>query len=202
MAVVAAPVLLSGCASQPLQNRRYDEKVSSILVSQDRKHIVFFGASHHYVFDTPPDLIQAFDSPLKSRLRAHFSSFTVKVDRSVEGHIYFHVDRNKETNESIFDIGRQLPREWSPNGTENFVTAKPIVIRGKRYESAPDIQPGVTQRLNHIYSVSINEVSEPAVKEVQNYSSSPISNLPNGLLMIFLIPLLPFIGGICFVCGR
>ena len=84
-AVGCATIALGGCATavnEP-QERTSTETVSSILVTEDKKTIVFLGKSHTYIFEAPVKLISAFSASFYSALSANMH-FSVHNDRSGE----------------------------------------------------------------------------------------------------------------------
>ena len=80
-AAAGGSVLLGACAGtggaaqEKKPQRRYTETISSVLASQNERHIVAIGRDHHYVFEVPEQLARALRSPLRTQLTAAFTPF-------------------------------------------------------------------------------------------------------------------------------
>lgn len=79
----------SGCGNPPRPHwkQNYMEKVDEVLVTEDRRQIVFLGEGFHYVFDADPVLSRVLGRSVQRELAASFSPFVVEHDRSITGQV-------------------------------------------------------------------------------------------------------------------
>ncbi|MBI2732080.1 MAG: hypothetical protein HYX44_01830 [Aquabacterium sp.] len=76
----------TGCSSTPkLTRQTYTEKVSTVMITQDKKQFVILGERYHYIFAAPEDLVALLGSPLKAKAAARFQPFLVTVDGVTTG---------------------------------------------------------------------------------------------------------------------
>jgi hypothetical protein len=192
----STPILLGGCASAP-ETRYYDETVSSIMVSTDKKHIVFFGTRYHYIFDMPARLPALLESPFRDKMKANFTGFQVYSKRTMTGDLSIEIDMSGEGPEAVAAIRKLIPDK--NNDLPAYVARTDrIKMRGKRYDSKSDLQPGQAQKLNRPYTVRLTEY--PSDKETRAYEESPVRKMTDGALLIMFVPLIPLMGGLCFNC--
>lgn len=79
-------LLLAGCTTPAIESRHYyTEKVSSILISQDKQKIVFIGKPYHYIFDAPAGIVATVERPFHAKVSGELSEFHVDVNGNVSG---------------------------------------------------------------------------------------------------------------------
>ncbi|MDO8789894.1 MAG: hypothetical protein Q7J42_17600 [Sulfuritalea sp.] len=191
---VAISLIASGCATSPPPNRTYNENMSAIMLSADKKKIVFFGKEHHYVFDMPVRLIEILDSQLRPKLEATFYWFRVLPDRTVTGEIMLSVSTpDGAFNESNREVLRVLAphTRHTINQAAIVVRSEGISIRGHRYANQSGIEPAESQKLNRTYQVTLTEW--PTTQELAEYNSSPVKKMSDGVMSVLYIPLTPIV---------
>jgi hypothetical protein len=72
----------TGCATNAVLDKMndvvtYTEEVSSILISEDGKQLVFIGNNYHYIFDVPEQLLLTLKSSFSKSISAHFGKFRI-----------------------------------------------------------------------------------------------------------------------------
>src|SRR5262249_9488123 len=118
-----AAALASGCASSrpPAAPHTYTETISSLLVSEDGKHIAAIGSNHHYIFGAPELVVRAMRSPLHPRLQASFSVFHVDVTGKVGGEYAIELPAGASADDQAAAQAVGLVREadgrWDASGT-------------------------------------------------------------------------------------
>ncbi len=82
-----------GCATNAVLDKMdddlviYTEEVSSILVSEDGKQLVFIGNNYHYIFDVPEQLLLTLKSSFRKSISAHFGKFRIGKNNNIEGKV-------------------------------------------------------------------------------------------------------------------
>lgn len=195
----ALPLLgLGGCATEALykkisekEYRDYKEPVSQILVSGDGKKIVVLGETYHYIFDTPPKLIEILDSPLHPKLSAVMHQFDAKPDGSIEGSFILWMPKDAT------DTDEQLAQSYGFRKRKGEGASMTFALGGKRYSAKGFTVPatGQIKQFNMPYSVSIREELPTGGKAALTLLT-PVTVAADGALVILgvagAIALIPF----------
>jgi len=83
---------VTGCATSAVLDEMddvviYTEEVSSILVSEDEKQLVFIGNNYHYIFDVPEQLLLTLKSSFRKSISAHFGKFRIGKNNNIKGKV-------------------------------------------------------------------------------------------------------------------
>jgi hypothetical protein len=191
-AVVSA-ALAAGCASSPppAAPKTYTETVSSLLLSEDGKHIAAIGASHHYIFGAPELVVRAMRSPVHPRLQASFSVFHVDATGKVTGDyaIDLPADASADDQREAQAIGlvREADGHWGAAGT----------LVGQRYTGWAYKFGREKEALNHPYTITFTNDASTADQVVDD-AATPIRVAADGIQLIYYAPLAPIILPIIF----
>ena len=200
-AVGCATIALGGCATavtavttvdEP-QERTSTETVSSILVTEDKKTIVFLGKSYTYVFEAPVELISAFSASFYSALSANMH-FLVRDDRFgefINARIVLTVadSASAEQKEAAIAAGYQKSPVTGfndANGKFQFsdsLYSLTVRFKGKRF-GATDITGMQLQKLNRTYMVKVTEFEIVTGKTQPDDEPSPLRRGLNGILFL------------------
>lgn len=190
LALAAAGVLAACATSQPepLVIKTYHETLSSLLLSQDRQHLVVIGEHHHYIFDTPPALVAALESPLHARMEGELGRFTVAADGRTEGDyaLILPVDLTEAERAQAVTLGFQA----DPVQTGGLRLAGHVT--GQRYLQGTVKANRVRTTLNHPYTVEI-QAEQPRSEQVANALVTPVSTAANGVNLLYYVVLAPII---------
>jgi len=82
----------TGCATNAVMDKMdsvvtYTEEVSSILISEDGKQLVFIGNNYHYIFDVPEQLLLTLKSSFRKSISAHFGKFRIDKNNNIKGKV-------------------------------------------------------------------------------------------------------------------
>ena len=191
VSVVAA--LVSGCASAPppAVPKTYDETISSLMISEDGKHIAAIGASHHYIFGAPELVVRAVRSPIHPRLTATFSTFHVDVTGKVTGDytIALSAGASADDQRAAADIGliHADDGHWGASGT----------LAGQRYTGWAYKFGREQAALNQTYTIQFTNDASTADRIVDD-AATPIRIAADGVQLIYYAPLAPIIIPIIF----
>ena len=193
VAIVAAFALsLAGCASSQHPQYRYQETFSSVLISQDNKHLVAVGKTHHYVLDAPPPLVEALHSGLHSQLKAEFSTFRVDPTATVTGDytLLLAGDLPPAAQKTAADLGfvRDASGTWRENGH----------LQGRRYSGWTYKMGEHQEKFNQPYTVDVVVEAHHGDAVVQSLDT-PIRVAADGVQMIYYAPLAPLIIPVIFL---
>ncbi|RQP25808.1 hypothetical protein DZC73_01715 [Albitalea terrae] len=179
----------AGCAQAPTAPRstpiqHYSETISSVLISQDRRHLVVIGDHYHYVFDTPAHFAELLASPLHQKVSATLSEFHVSREGDITGRFTLDMDadlslRDRDTAQALGFVqvdARHLVQYGEMRG-RRFVGS---ALRADRQRSA----------LNHPYTIEIS-AEEPVGSQVADRLSTPITVTSDGILLLYYVALSP-----------
>ena len=65
----------------------YTEEVSSILISEDEKQLVFIGNNYHYIFDVPEQFLLTLKSSFRKSISVHFGKFRIGKNNNIKGKV-------------------------------------------------------------------------------------------------------------------
>jgi hypothetical protein len=191
VSVLAA--LAAGCAGSPppAAPKTYTETISSLLVSEDGKHIAAIGARHHYIFGAPELVVRAVRSPIHPRLTATFSTFHVDVTGKVTGQYALSLapDASADEQRAAAAIGlvQAADGHWGAGGT----------LSGQRYTGWTYKLGREQAALNHPYEIEFTNDASTADRVVDDVAS-PIRVAADGVQLIYYAPLAPIIIPIIF----
>jgi len=184
----------TGCSSTPKVIRQtYTEKVSTVMITQDKKQFVILGERYHYIFTAPEDLVALLGSPLKAKASARFQPFLVTVDGVTTGDFHLTLPAGLSEAEAeqakAMDFQRQPDGSWWHDGT----------LEGKRYIQGHTLRTGrIHANLSHTYEVSV-EAEETAGEKAAQDLASPIASTADGMLMIYFAVLVPILIPLIFL---
>ncbi|KAB0580600.1 hypothetical protein F7Q92_13595 [Ideonella dechloratans] len=188
---LAAAGVLAGCAAnQPetLVLKTYHETLSSLLLSQDRQHLVVIGEHHHYIFDTPQALVAALESPLHARMEGELGRFSVSADGRTEGDyaLLLPTDLDEADRARAAALGFQpdpaRPGGWRLAGH----------VAGQRYLQGTVKANRIRTTLNHPYTVEI-QAEQPRSEQVANALVTPVTTAANGVNLLYYVVLAPIL---------
>jgi len=182
-------VLGSGCSSAPKVTRRtYTEKVSTLLMSHDKKRLVILGERYHYVFDAPPDIVALLASPLKARASARIQPFHVDLDGGTAGRYSLLLPDTLSEDEARQAQAMGFARD--PQGAGWQLDNQ---LEGRRFIQGNTVRAGRTKEtLSHQYEVSVEAEETRGEKAAQDLAS-PIAVTADGMLMVYLAVLVPIL---------
>jgi len=187
----SAASAVSPAASAPATGKTYTETISSLLLSDDGKHIVAIGASHHYIFEAPPLVVRAVRSPVHPQLSASFSTFHVDVAGKVSGQytIVLPAGASPQAQQGASDIGLVHADDghWGATGT----------LAGQRFTGWTYKVGKERQTLNQPYTITfVNDAS--TADRIVDDAATPIRATADGVQLIYYAPLAPIILPIIF----
>ncbi|MDM8567692.1 hypothetical protein QUF74_18855 [Candidatus Halobeggiatoa sp. HSG11] len=186
---VSTVATLSGCVTRSMHAGKrsyYDEKVSSILITEDKSTIVAISDRYHYVLASSAHLISILNSPIHKNIEARFTTFGVDDDNSLRGRIDLSakLQRPEDIEEAV-----RLGFHNNSRGIK-----QQIVITGTRY-SANNFKNTKTVPLNKEYTIVVSEpegFAKKAVKIAATPLTVAVDGVLYGALLIFGVPLLVF----------
>jgi hypothetical protein len=189
LAHAGAGLALTGCAGAPSQpaSRRYTETISSVLASQDHRHLVVIGKDHHYVFEAPELLVRALQSPAHAQLNAAFTPFHVDKQGGITGEVTLRLPAgaSPEAQRAATDIGLQPQADGSWAATTR--------LAGRRYASWAYKRPGQQQeKLGQPYTIEIT-TDETASEALVDKSVTPVRVAADGVQLVYYAVLAPVI---------
>lgn len=185
---------LAGCASATApggapaapRTRSYTETISSVLISDDGKHLVAIGKRHHYIFDAPPVLVRALQSKAHPGLTAIFSPFHVDLHAHIEGDVTLQLPADASDDERREAEAAGLARQ--SDGTCQWTGH----LTGQRYTGWTYEVATQRDKLNRAYTIEIN-TDETAGSRIVDEAATPIRVAADGVQLIYYAPLAPII---------
>jgi hypothetical protein len=189
-AVLALAV--SGCATSQHPSHTYTETISSVLLSEDSKHLVAIGSNHHYVFDAPAPLVAALHSSLHPRLSAEFSTFHVDPQATITGEYKLLLGGGLTPGDQASAEGLGFARDadghWSEAGT----------LSGRRYTGWTYKAGEHQEKLNKAYAIEITVEAHHGDAVVESLDT-PIRVTADGIQMLYYLPLAPVLIPVIFM---
>lgn len=178
---------VTGCVTHDLREKirndaSYTEDVTSVLMSQDGKNLVFIGDDYHYVFDAPVRLSRSLRSSFRKSLFAKFKGFRVDKNNHISGDIIINLDESasQQDKDKAIELGYDN-RSVSP--------ILVLSLQGKRYKSAGVATNRAEYKLNYNYKVTVLE-ERSALEKAALTAATPIAVLADGVLVIVGVPLI------------
>jgi hypothetical protein len=173
---------LSGCLTAHMYQDEYtSEKLSSVLISEDGKHLVAITEKHDYVFDNEPRLSAIIRGSLHRYASARFDSF--------------HMTSGGKTSGTVIMTLKGLPSELEPQASDlGFKTdeSKAWVLRlpleGTVYKGR-GLPVDPAYRLNRTYYVSVKQDAS-AAPTAGKILATPVTVAVDGALILFGVALL------------
>lgn len=182
---------LTGCLTHELRERiksdsSYSEEVTSVLVSEDGKKLVFIGNGYHYVFDAPIELSLSLNSSFRKSLFAKFKDFRVDKRNNIKGNLTVTLDESasQKNKEEAIALGY---------ANRSGSSALELSLQGKRYKSGGVATDSVGYKLNYTYRVNVLE-ERSSLEKTALTAATPISVLADGALVIGGVPLVILMG--------
>ena len=176
---------LTGCFTHELNEKirndaSYTEEVTSVLMSEDGKKLVFIGNDYHYIFDAPVGLSRSLRSSFRKSLFAKFKEFSVDKNDHVIGNITISLDESasQEDKEEAIALGYDK-RSVSPT--------LELSLQGMRYKSGGVTTDRAGYKLNYTYKVNVLE-ERSFLEESALTAATPIAVLADGVLVIVGVP--------------
>jgi hypothetical protein len=177
---------VTGCATHELRetirnDATYVEEVTSILMSEDGKKLVFIGDGYHYIFDAPVKLFHSLNSSFQKSLFAKFKGFRVDKNEQITGIITISLDDSatQEDKEEAINLG------YDKGSTSPTLD---LTLQGHRYKSGDVTTDRVGYKLNYTYKVTVKE-ERSSLEKAALTAATPISVLADGVLVILGVPL-------------
>lgn len=191
LAVSGATVLLAsvGCANRqqyPAVDRiKFEEEISSVLISSEAKKLVILGNRNHYVFDDVSSLIAILRSQLHSALIGSFGAFEINLKNQIYGRFTLSSKGPLSATDAI--EARRLGFTEVDSGRFEFSEA----IVGKRFQPTTLTTSFAGQALNQKYTIAIQEIVDASGTD-RKIEASPVRQGPGGeiFLLALLLPLI------------
>lgn len=186
----AGSALLSACASSTPPHAVhktdvYKETVTSVLMSQDGKYLVIIGEKHHYIFDAPPKLVAALESPLHAQMEGALSRFIVAADGGTGGD--YQILLPGTLSDSDATAARALGFE-PLDGHPGLQLAGHL--QGRRYLQGTVKANRSRTTLNHPYEVEVM-ADQAAGDRAADALVSPLSVATGGVTLLYYVALAP-----------
>ena len=184
---------MAGCVTPALnkmikKDTSYAEEVTSVLISEDEKKMVFIGDRYHYIFNAHDVLSSSLKSSFQKSLYFFFEGFWADKNG-------FWVDKNNDTfgkititlSESASQDDKEEAIELGYNERSEDPPYLVLLLKGKRYRSGGVATDGVKYKLN--YS-NVTVVLEPrsSLNKAALTALIPITVLIDGVIVIVLAP--------------
>jgi hypothetical protein len=172
---------MTGCVTTALyekirEDASYTEEVTSVMISEDGKKLVFIGYRYHYVFDVPVGLSLSLQSSFRKSLYTLFRDFKVDNNNHITGNIIFDGSASQEGKKEAIELGYNKRSSGTP--------ALEISLQGKRYRSGDVATDRVEYKLNcHPYNVPVLEEGSFLEKTALT-ALTPITVLADGVIVI------------------
>jgi hypothetical protein len=183
---------MAGCVTPALnkmikKDTSYAEEVTSVLISEDEKKMVFIGDRYHYIFNAPDVLSSSLKSSFQKSLYFFFEGFWADKNG-------FWVDKNNDTfgkititlSESASQDDKEEAIELGYNERSEDPPYLVFLLKGKRYRSGGVATDGVEYKLNYS-NVTVLEPRSPLNKAALT-ALIPITVLIDGVIVIVLAP--------------
>ena len=192
--MAAAALVLAGCATHdaPVQEHRYTESISSVLVSEDGQRIAAIGSGHHYIFGAPEVLVKALRSPVHPQLTATFTTFHIDQRGVVSGD--WLLTLAPDASPAAKELARAVGLVPGPDG----VLAAGGILKGQRYTGWTYSLRGPQDKLNKAYTIEITTEANAADAAVDD-AATPIRVAADGVQLIYWAPLAPVIVPVLFL---
>lgn len=176
---------LNGCISTVSDYEvPYVESVSSILVTEDGRNLVFIGQTYHYIFDVPPMLVKTLNGSFHQAITANISRFYVNPDGKINGSFVMQV--MPEATDA--DKASALESGYRKRGNQISYSSR---LSGIRYQSAGIAALTTTQQLNKTYSVEVLVRKSDSKIAFENIMSPIKKIIESEKLSLGPAPLLP-----------
>ncbi len=187
-ATLTLSIALSGCVTSWLyeDHVEYEENISSVLISQDKKKIVVIGRKYHYIFDAPTTLVNTLESPIHNKVQAYFSGdFIVDASDHINGLLELRLD------EKATDSERSIARSIGIKNSNYFrALSWSSELAGTRYSAQEFTGDTSFYKLNRPYSVRIKG-ERSAILKAMRVPLTPITVGADGVLILAGVILAP-----------
>ena len=181
---VVIVVLLSGCVTSKLyEPKKYYEKISTVLITEDRKKIAVITKDYHYIFDSNDVLVNILQSSIHGNITGRIKRFEVDADGVTTGGFYLELkkDATREEKAEVLELGFKQARygRFLYEGR----------LKGMRYSANINLSQLEAYQLNRNYRVYVKEEQNFGEKAMKT-ALTPITLAADGVLVIASIPLL------------
>lgn len=143
--------LSTGCSSIFLKDRRYMEKVSSLLITKDEKKLVFMTKDYHYIFDAPYSIAITLRSEFHKNVFGEFGDFHVNSSGEILGQYTLRLSKYASQQEQHDALAAGYRRH-----IDGSMSIEGVLI-GQRYSSNGIQANTAEQKLNRTYLMSVVE---------------------------------------------
>lgn len=181
LTAIAATTGLGGCVTYKLiEPDEYEEQVSSLLISQDGKHIIIITKQYHYIFDAPSTVVASVKSDYRAAITASFSGFDVNADGETSGSVALYIARpDQEILQAAVNDGYTR--------TEHGLIFDSM-LKGMRYPAGNFVM-AQSYQLNNSYAISVT-AEQSKLKKARNLLISPVTIAVDGALLVFGMPVM------------
>jgi hypothetical protein len=167
---------------------RYQEDISSILITEDGKQLVILGNKYHYVLKAPPNLSEILRSPISKHVVAKIPPLLVTEDGKITGVLYLVME------DSVPSPIKEhaTPFGFRPDGWRGMFSYESR-LEGVRYIEKQVLPPQPTIGLRQTYSITIEEFKpRNGEKSPLQLVLTPVTLTVDGVLMLGAVPLFAF----------
>lgn len=199
--IVSSLILLTtaGCFTQKLiesafYTGKYQEVVTSFLITEDKSKLVLLGEKYHYIFDADVSMVKILNSSCLPLISVYFTDLRVKKDNRITGNFTLTLasSATDEQKKSAMDVG------FAYDGEKLFMEMSGK-LDGIRYSATGFAGVPLSYRTNGPYYLDI--VEETAELNIAGkILLTPIAVLADGVLVLGGAALMLFMGG-CGGCG-
>ncbi|WP_334003400.1 5-formyltetrahydrofolate cyclo-ligase [Burkholderia cepacia] len=188
---LAASGMLAGCSNFGpvtkawMSDSKYDETLSTFLITADGKQLVVLGKKYHYIFEMPPSLATVLNAPYRPKIHTAFSDFEAHGD-AITGQYTMRLDyADAPTGSDVRE--RALADGFKKDGAYLESEGR---ISGKRYLPNDVTSSSVPQAFNRPYEVTVTD-KLTAVGRGAKLALSPIAMAADGALGLLGLALFP-----------
>ncbi|MCA8116684.1 5-formyltetrahydrofolate cyclo-ligase [Burkholderia cepacia] len=188
---VAASGMLAGCSNFGpvtkawMSDSKYDETLSTFLITADGKQLVVLGKKYHYIFEMPSSLATVLNAPYRPKIHTAFSDFEAHGD-AITGQYTMRLDyADAPTGSDVRE--RALADGFKKDGAYLESEGR---ISGKRYLPNDVTSLSVPQAFNRPYEVTVTD-KLTAVGRSAKLALSPIAMAADGALGLLGLALFP-----------
>jgi hypothetical protein len=196
--ILGSILATSGCGSISQTFGQYEEVISHLLITQDKKVIIAVGNRHHYIFEAPPVIIKILNTPDLKDIYSELVNFEVDADGHFTGTYKLFLNSRYNLNKPYWDkaVRKAKALGFTPTGYMKLGFAGKI--SGVRYDAGDVKIPENVVKVKRFYTVLVRKKDS-----VVNNIPSPLNVTGQTLLYIGLIPVVaPGMGLANYVNGR
>jgi hypothetical protein len=188
--ILSMVAFLLGCmdiTQRLFENHEYVENVSSVLISQDKKTLVFIGKDYHYIFPASDIIVKTFESEFHKSVEAKIEGIYVDSSGKTTGTIDLFVSQLKPESDRLSSIGAGYIKH-SISNSDKFYSDFSVKLEGQRF-SADKKTALPNQSLNKTYKIHVTAEQSAGEKAIKSLLT-PITVTAEG---VFVIGAAPFV---------